>query len=87
MAAQVQVEAYEDTLRELVRLLRRRYMTAKQIVARMGCSKMVAYRRLQTLDERGYAFETQTVREGVTGPRSVAYKITRRITRSPSSRR
>ena len=51
------------------------FYTAVQISEVMGCSKLSAYRYLKQLKEYGYKMETKIVREGVTGPKSVAYKI------------
>lgn len=66
----------EDALAELVELLSQGQMlTAMQIAARTGCSKPVAYERLEALRKRGTRFQTVKVREGVTGPKSIAYAV------------
>jgi hypothetical protein len=66
----------EGALRELVALLSRgHFMTVRQITVEMRCSKPVAYRRLRRLLERGCVFQTCSVREGATGPRSTGYVL------------
>lgn len=69
----------ESALIELIRLLSSgNMMTAAQIAQQTGCSKPVAYDRLCMLKRRGVEFQTVTVREGVTGPKSIAYAIVKR---------
>ena len=66
----------EEALAELIRLLSGGQMlTAAQIMTQTGCSKPVAYDRIEALRKRGVVFQTVRVREGSTGPRSVAYAI------------
>lgn len=77
MPPQQQQDDYEKALRQLVKLLRKGYATAAQIATEMGCSKMVAYRRLRALSERDYTLRTQLVREGSSGPKALAYTIAR----------
>ncbi len=66
---------YEDALRELARLLRRGPITAKRVVAEMGCSKVALYLRLRELEARGHVFQTRMLREGLAGPLSKAYAL------------
>lgn len=66
----------EKDLIELIRVLSQgRMLTVMQIVEQTGCSKPVAYERLEALRKRGVVFQTVKVREGITGPKSVAYAI------------
>jgi len=52
-----------------------RFMTAAQIAIESDCSKSIVKRRLLRLREAGFEFVTQRVREGLSGPKSVAYAI------------
>lgn len=66
----------ESALVELIRLLSTgTMMTAAQIAQQTGCSKPVAYDRLKALRRRGVEFQRVMVRDGVSGPKSVAYAI------------
>lgn len=66
----------EDALAVLIDLLSSgQFVTAAQIAVKTGCSKPVAYDRLEALRKRGVVFQTMRIREGLTGPKSVAYAI------------
>jgi hypothetical protein len=67
--------AYTDTLDELANMLRRKPMTARQISERFGCSRPVAYDRLEALRLRGEPVCEIPLREARRGPRSKAYGI------------
>ncbi len=72
----VKLAKNEGALVDLIRILSEgRMLTAVQIAAQTGCSKPVAHDRLRTLRKRGVPFQTIRVREGITGPKSVAYAI------------
>lgn len=67
---------YEGPLFELFKMLQRgQFMTTLQIAYEMKCPKVTAYRRLKALKKRGCEFQTRLVREGVSGPKSVAYAL------------
>ena len=68
----------------LVQLLTRgNFITATQLAVEMGCSKVVAYKRLKNLRKQGHVLQTCLIREGVTGPKSRAYAIVTKRTRLP----
>ncbi len=52
-----------------------RYMTASEIATKMGCSRVVAYKRLRALEESGMKLKRCRVRESARGPKSIAYAI------------
>jgi predicted transcriptional regulator len=66
----------EEALSALERLLSHgAFLTVEQIAAKMRCSKMVAYRRIQYLKRRGARLRTKHVRVGERGPKAVAYAL------------
>lgn len=68
----------EPELRTLVALLGAGcFVTAKQIVIETKCSKPSVHRRLKELKKRGHVIKTCRLREGSTGPKSIAYAIVR----------
>lgn len=56
-------------------LSRGQFVTALQISIEMNCTKATAYHRLSALRERGCKMQVCKIREGVTGPRSMAYAL------------
>lgn len=71
----MKVAQNEDDLLKLSTLLRKRSLTAKQICERTGCSKPVAYARIETLRSRGARLVERQVRQGKSGPLSISYSI------------
>lgn len=65
-----------DALSTLATMLSEaRFMTAAEIASKMGCSRVVAYKRLRALEENGMKLKRCRVRESVRGPKSIAYAI------------
>ena len=64
-------------LTTLIRLLTDHPLTARQIAAKTGVTKVTAYRRVLSLKERGVYIVEHKVRDGATGPESVAYMVIR----------
>lgn len=61
---------------QLIRYLRSGYRTAADVAQQMGCSFMVARRRIRTLREgASWVFDTKKVRQGGRGPEADAFKI------------
>lgn len=52
-----------------------RLMTAAQIALETGCGKTTAHKRIRQLKERGHNLVQQRVREGVSGPKAIAYAL------------
>lgn len=71
----MRVAQNEAHLVRLITLLRRRAMTAKQISKLTGCSKPIAYARIETLQARGLKLVRKKVREGKSGPKAVSYAV------------
>lgn len=66
----------EDDLQELLNRLCNMELTATEVAYWTGCSKMVAYRRIRTLEERGYKFQKRKVKNfGCPGPSAIAYRL------------
>ncbi len=50
-------------------------MVVREIAFFSNCSKVVAYKRLRTLEKRGYKFEKGKLKLGKNGPAPVTYKL------------
>lgn len=68
-------DEYTDTLISLVKLLRRKPMTARQVAEALGCSKVTAYDRIHELEKRGFGVYRYAAREGRVGPKATAFGV------------
>jgi transposase len=76
MRSEQQVKAQEKSLRSLAALLKKKPMTAKQVAAHFGCTKVTAYVWIRALPDLGFRLKTSTEKEeGVTGPAALTYSI------------
>lgn len=64
-----------EELQKLARLLRGKFLTAAAIAKKSDCARSVVARRLERLQEQGCELVTKKVREGKSGPVSIAYSI------------
>lgn len=69
------VERNAVELQTLVQLLSKQSMTARQVAKRMRCSKQTAHNRLKALSKTGCVLKKEPVRDGKTGPESIAYRV------------
>lgn len=64
----------EEDLQRLMKIFGRgKLLTARQIAELMDCSRPVAYARVRALKDRGFKLTEKQVREGSSGPMSIAY--------------
>lgn len=69
---------YDKVLDQLATMLRRKPRTARAVAEALGCSRPVAYARLEDVKERlrpGERLHVERVRESVRGPPAVCYSI------------
>lgn len=64
-----------EKLDALLDCLRAKPATARALADALGCTKPTAYARLAALEAQGHKLQRTTVREGSTGPKSVAYSL------------
>lgn len=65
----------EGALVALSKLLIKKALTARQIAAATGVTKVTAYRRVLALKERGVYVVEHSIRDGSTGPMAIAYQV------------
>ena len=67
----------EADLQALVQLLTRckTPMVVREIAFFTDCSKVIAYKRIRTLEKRGYKFEKGKLDLGRSGPSATTYKL------------
>lgn len=63
------------TLERIRKLLSTRPRTALEIATLTGCSKPTAYAQLRQLKAHGVKFTRERVRQGASGPKAHAYRI------------
>lgn len=66
-----------DAVDALAAVLRDRPLTAAAIARVFNCSRPVAHKRIRALRDRGHQLSELPVREGQSGPMSVAYGLGR----------